>query len=151
MVFRGEDSLVDARLCASKRSKLVNTQTRALRILCVDDDVHVLAMLADTMRAAGHEVQTALDGAHALQKIATTEKRYNLIIADSRMPHLDGWRLIMQARAGGFQGRIILFSAWLNEEERARYRELNIDRVIEKPPKPGELLQAVRELGSLAA
>lgn len=108
-------------------------------------------MLADTMRAEGHEVQTALDGAHALQKIATSEKRYNLIIAAGRMPHLDGWRLIMQARAGGFKGRIILFSAWLNEEERARYRELNIDRVIEKPPKPGELLEAVRELGSLAA
>lgn len=112
----------------------------------MDDDVHVLAMVAETLRTEGYEVQTALDGAHGLQKIATSERPYDLIIADGRMPHLDGWRLIMQSRAGGYKGKIILFSAWLNDEERARYRELQIDRVIEKPPKAGELLQAVRDL-----
>lgn len=115
-------------------------------MLVADDDVHVLAMVADTLRSEGHEVQTALDGAHALQKIATTERRFDLIIADGRMPHLDGWRLIMQARAGGYKGKIILFSAWLNDEERARYRTLNIDRLLDKPPKTGELMQVVREM-----
>lgn len=115
-------------------------------MLVADDDVHVLAMVADTLRSEGHEVQTALDGAHALQKIATTERRFDLIIADGRMPHLDGWRLIMQARAGGYKGKIILFSAWLNDEERARYRTLNIDRLLDKPPRTGELMQVVREM-----
>ena len=124
----------------------MTTRTQTLQILVVDDDVHVLAMVADTLRAEGYEAQTALDGAHGLQKIAVSERPYDLIIADGRMPHMDGWRLIMQARSGGFKGKIILFSAWLNEEERERYRELQIDRLIEKPPKAGELLQAVREL-----
>lgn len=114
----------------------------------VDDDVHVLAMVAETLRAEGHQAQTALDGAHGLQKIATSERAYDLIIADARMPHLDGWRLIMQARAGGYKGKIILFSAWLNEEERQRYRELHIDRLIEKPPQSGELLRVIRELAA---
>lgn len=103
-------------------------------------------MVADTLTGEGYDVQTALDGAHALQKLATCERPYDLIIADGRMPHLDGWRLIMQARSGGYKGKIILFSAWLNEEERQRYRQLNIDRLIEKPPKGGELLRAVREV-----
>jgi CheY-like chemotaxis protein len=124
----------------------VNTQARSLHVLVADDDVHVLAMVADTLRAEGHEVETALDGAHALQKIAMSERRFDLIIADGRMPHLDGWRLIMQARAGGYAGKIILFSAWLNEEERERYRQLKIDRLLEKPPKTGELMQVVREV-----
>lgn len=119
-----------------------------MHVLCVDDDVNVLAMVADTLRTEGHEVQTALDGAHALQKLATNEKPYDLIIADGRMPRLDGWRLIMQARAGGYRGRIILFSAWLNDEERERYRPLNIDRLIAKPPNTGELLRAIRELAA---
>jgi DNA-binding response OmpR family regulator len=117
-----------------------------LHILVVDDDVHVLAMVAETLRAEGYEAQTAVDGAHGLQKIATSERPYDLIIADGRMPHLDGWRLIMQARSGGYKGKIILFSAWLNEEERERYRQLQIDRLVEKPPKAGELLRAVREV-----
>jgi CheY-like chemotaxis protein len=124
----------------------VNTQAQTLRVLCVDDDVNVLAMLADTLTGEGYDVQTAVDGAHALQKLATCERPYDLIIADGRMPHLDGWRLIMQARAGGYKGKIILFSAWLNDEERERYRRLKIDRLIEKPPRAGELVGAVREV-----
>lgn len=124
----------------------MNTQAPTLHVLVADDDVHVLAMVADTLRGEGHAVETALDGAHALQKIATTERRFDLIIADGRMPHLDGWRLIMQARAGGYSGKIILFSAWLNDEERERYRQLQIDRLLEKPPKSGELMRVVREI-----
>jgi len=126
----------------------VSTQTQTLQILVVDDDMLVLSMVSDTLRAEGYEVQTALDGSHGLQKIATTERGYDLIIADGRMPHLDGWRFIMQARAGGFKGKIIVFSAWLDEDERERYKELNIDALIDKPPKTGQLLAAVKKIAA---
>lgn len=122
------------------------TQTQTLRILIVDDDVHVLSLVTDTLSAEGYNVQTAIDGAHALQKIATADLPYHLMIVDGRMPNLDGWKFIMQARAGGYKGRIIVFSAYLDEDEHRRYRELSIDRVIEKPPRRGELLGAVREI-----
>jgi DNA-binding response OmpR family regulator len=128
----------------------VNTKIETLRVLCVDDEVHVLSMVADTLRAQGHEVDTALDGAHALQKIATIERPYQLLIVDGRMPNVDGWGLILQARTGGYKGRVIVFSAWLDEDERKRYRQLKIDRVIEKPPKPGELVLAVKEMAAAA-
>lgn len=126
----------------------MTTQTQTLRILIVDDDMLVLSMVSDTLQAEGYQVQTALDGSHALQKIATAERPYDLIIADGRMPHLDGWRFIMQARAGGYKGKIIVFSAWLDNDERSRYKELNIDALIEKPPKTGELLEAVKEIAA---
>ena len=126
----------------------MTTQTQTLRILIVDDDMLVLSMVSDTLQAEGYQVQTALDGSHALQKIATAERPYDLIIADGRMPHLDGWRFIMQARAGGYKGKIIVFSAWLDADERSRYKELNIDALIEKPPKTGELLEAVKEIAA---
>ena len=126
----------------------MSTQTQTLQILVVDDDMLVLSMVSDTLRAEGYEVQTALDGSHGLQKIATTDRAYDLIIADGRMPHLDGWRFIMQARAGGFKGKIIVFSAWLDEDERERYKELNIDALIDKPPKTGQLLAAVKKIAA---
>ena len=110
----------------------------------------VLSMVSDTLRAEGYEVQTALDGSHALQKIATADRPYDLIIADGRMPHLDGWRFIMQARAGGYKGKIIVFSAWLDEHERKRYKELAIDALIDKPPKTGQLLAAVKNIAANA-
>lgn len=122
------------------------TKTRTLRVLCVDDEVHVLSLVRDTLGAEGYEVQTAVDGAHALQKIATVDLPYHLLIVDGRMPNLDGWKFIVQARAGGFKGRIIVFSAFLDDYEQKRYAELSIDRVIEKPPRTGELVQAVKEI-----
>ena len=122
------------------------TETQTLRILCVDDEVHVLSLVTDTLSAEGYDVQTALDGAHALQKIATNDRPYDLLIVDGRMPNLDGWKFIVQARAGGFKGRIIVFSAYLDDYEQKRYNELSIDRVIEKPPRSGELVQAVKEI-----
>src|SRR4051794_3805064 len=106
------------------RIQKVNTQTEMLRVLCVDDEVHVLSMVADTLRGQGHEVQTAVDGAHALQKIATAEPPYHLLIVDGRMPNLDGWGLILQARTGGYTGRGIFFFAFLRGGERERFRHI---------------------------
>lgn len=123
--------------------------TRTFRILVVDDEVHVLSLMDDTLSAHGYEVQTALDGAHALQKIATAEPRYDLLIVDGRMPNIDGWSLILQARNGGYKGKVIVFSAWLDADEHRRYQKLNIDRVIEKPPRSGELVQAVKEMAAV--
>jgi DNA-binding response OmpR family regulator len=124
----------------------VTTATHALHILCVDDDVHVLSFLKDALSAEGFEVQTAVDGAHALQKIAHADRPYDVLIVDGRMPNLDGWRFIVQARAGGFKRKIIVFSAYLDEYERRRYDELSIDALIEKPPRRGELIEAIRRL-----
>ena len=112
----------------------------------VDDDVYVLSLVTDTLTAEGYDVQTAIDGAHALQKIATVDRPYHVLIVDGRMPNVDGWKFIVQARAGGFKGRVIVFSAYLDVDEHKRYRELNIDRVIEKPPRSGELLAAIKEI-----
>ncbi len=122
-----------------------------MRVLVVDDDMHVLAMLAETLRAEGYETQTALDGAHALQKIATADDEYDLLIVDGRMPHLDGCRFVMQARAGGYSGHIIIFSAYLDADERKRYRTMNVTAVIDKPPRPGELMNAVRKIAAEVA
>ena len=102
--------------------------------------------MTDTLEAEGYKVETALDGQHALQKIATSDPPYDLLIVDARMPHLDGWRFIVQARAGGYKQKIIVFSAFLDEHERQRYRPLSIDRIIDKPPRTGELVQVVREV-----
>ncbi|MFL6541409.1 MAG: response regulator [Chthoniobacterales bacterium] len=123
-------------------------QTRTLRILCVDDEVHVLSLMNETLTAEGYEVQTALDGVHALQKIATAERPYDLLIVDGRMPNIDGWSLILQARNGGYKGKVIVFSAWLDADEHRRYQKLNIDRVIDKPPRSGELIGAVKEIAA---
>ena len=120
--------------------------TRPLRVLCVDDDVFVLGLVTETLQSDGFDVHTAVDGAHALQKIALEDRPYDLIIADGRMPRLDGWKFIMQARTGGFKGKIIVFSAYIDDDERKRYHSLAIDRILEKPTAPIELLRNINEV-----
>jgi hypothetical protein len=39
-----------------------------------------------------------------------------------------------------------VFSGFIDSYEQKRYNELSIDRIIEKPPRTGELVQAVKEL-----
>jgi DNA-binding response OmpR family regulator len=120
--------------------------SQPIHVLCVDDDVHVLSFVGATLREAGCDVETALDGAHALQLIATSHRDFDVMIVDVRMPNLDGWRFIVAARGAGYRGKVIVFSAFFDADERKRFRELKIDAAIEKPPKSGELLQVVRRV-----
>jgi len=63
-------------------------EARALRILVVDDEPHILYYMRATLESWGHTVEVASDGAYALER-ALAEK-FDAIICDLRMPHLSG-------------------------------------------------------------
>jgi CheY-like chemotaxis protein len=119
---------------------------RPLRVLCADDNVLVLDMLSKTLESAGHHVEVATDGRSAVSRVEDDPKYFQLIVTDTRMPRLDGFGVVEQARSVGFEGKIIVFANALSAEERQRYAELRVDRVIDKPGKSGELLGAISEL-----
>jgi two-component system OmpR family response regulator len=119
-----------------------------LRVLCADDNVHVLDMLSKTLESAGHQVEVVTDGRAAVTRVAQDPDYFQLIVTDTRMPQLDGFGLVREARSAGFGGRIIVFANSLSAEERQRYADLHVDRVIDKPGKTGELVGAIGELGA---
>ena len=119
---------------------------QSLRVLCADDNLLVLDMLAKTLESAGHHVEVATDGRAAISRLAEDPDYFHLIVTDTRMPKLDGFGLVQEARSVGFGGRIIVFANALSAEERQRYAELRVDRVIDKPGKAGELVGAISEL-----
>ena len=57
-------------------------------ILVVDDETEVSDVLAEMLSADGHEVETAANGAIALEKLR--ERVYDVVLSDLRMPELDG-------------------------------------------------------------
>src|ERR1700730_15437189 len=121
-------------------------QTQPLRVLCADDNALVLNMLAKTLKSAGHHVEVARDGRAAVTRVAKNPSYFQLIVTDTRMPRLDGFGVVQEARSAGYRGKIIIFANSLSPEDRKRYRELRVDRVIDKPGKTGELVGAIREL-----
>lgn len=121
-------------------------QPHPLRVLCADDNVLVLNMLARTLESAGHHVEVATDGRAAVTRVAKDPGYFQLIVTDTSMPSLDGFGVVREARSAGYRGKIIIFANALSSEERRRYQKLRVDRVIDKPGKAGELVGAVSEL-----
>jgi|ERR1700674_698603 len=119
-----------------------------LRVLCADDNALVLDMLSKTLQSAGHHVEVAMDGRAAVTRVAKDPAYFQLIVTDTRMPRLDGFGLVEEARSVGYEGKFIVFANALSPEERQRYDLLGVDRVIDKPGKSGELAGAISELSA---
>ena len=105
-------------------------------------------MLSKTLQSAGHHVEVATDGQAAVSRVEEDPGYFQLIVTDTRMPRLDGFGVVQQVRGAGFEGKIIVFANSLTPEDRQRYAELQVDRVIDKPGKNGELVAAISELRS---
>ena len=103
-------------------------------------------MLSKTLQSAGHHVEVATDGRAAVSRVEEDPDYFQLIVTDTRMPRLDGFGVVEQARSAGFAGKIIVFANALSAEDRQRYTDLHVDRVIDKPGKSGELLGVISEL-----
>ena len=103
-------------------------------------------MLSKTLQSAGHHVEVATDGRAAISRVKEDPDFFQLIVTDTRMPFLDGFGVVQEARSAGFAGKIIVFANALSPEDRRHYAELRVDRVIDKPGKFGELVAAITEL-----
>src|SRR5687767_13467268 len=65
---------------------------KTARVLVVDDDEHILALLGEALGMEGYEVMGALDGAAAVSAIRRS--RPDLILLDLMMPVLDGFSFL---------------------------------------------------------
>jgi CheY-like chemotaxis protein len=68
------------------------------RILLVEDTDSVRNKVADLLRGAGHNVETACDGVEALKKIAENKCVFDLIISDIEMPRMNGFEFTRKVR-----------------------------------------------------
>jgi CheY-like chemotaxis protein len=64
--------------------------SRERRVLIVEDNDTTRARLAEILRSGGYHVDEAIDGLAALKKVSAA--RYDAIVLDLVLPHVDGWR-----------------------------------------------------------
>jgi DNA-binding response OmpR family regulator len=135
--------------CAAKAAWLALTfviPRQHFRLLCVDDDAPILDVLKDAFSMSGYDVETALNGFVALQKVNRNPHHFQLILTDLRMPGLDGFGFIEQARSSGYTGPFVVYAGMISDNDRQRLRELRVSRVIAKPARAGELIATIREV-----
>lgn len=118
-------------------------------ILVVDVDVAVRQSLIDVLSLGGHEVDGAGDAESAL--LLLDQRRYDLVIADLRMPALDGPRLLvaLHERFGDTLPHLVFLTSHTFDPQYGGFLADLRAPVLPKPVKPGRVLELVaRALGS---
>jgi CheY-like chemotaxis protein len=72
------------------------SESRPKRILVVDDEEDVQVLICRILRDAGFEVDSAEDGAVALERLS--DRRPDLVVLDLMMPGIDGWGVLERMR-----------------------------------------------------
>lgn len=69
---------------------------KPIRVLVVDDDASIVAMLTRYLGKQGFEVTTASDPVQGLEKVAAAD--FDMVITDLMMPHMDGREFVRRLR-----------------------------------------------------
>jgi CheY-like chemotaxis protein len=113
------------------------------RILVADDEASVREFIARALEAEGHALTLAADGAEALARLQTGP--FDLLLADIRMPVMDGIALALKAASEYPQLRILLMTGFSEERERAHNLEKLVHAVLVKPFDLAALRRAVND------
>ncbi len=113
------------------------------RLLLVDDDTALSAVLASALSEEGYEVTIAANGALGLKAFKAAP--FDLLILDVLMPELDGLELCRKIRA---QSRVPIFllTSRAEEADRVNGLELGADDYLTKPFSIRELVARIRAL-----
>jgi CheY-like chemotaxis protein len=111
-------------------------------VLVVDDDDAIRMTIADVLQAEGYSVNTAVNGAEALDIVDQVRPR--LVLLDMRMPVLNGWGFVQGLTERGIHLRILVLTA--TQDARRWADEIGADGYIAKPFDLDDLLDAVDQL-----
>ncbi|HSM06167.1 MAG TPA: response regulator [Longimicrobiales bacterium] len=117
------------------------------RILVAEDEPHIRRILLALLESAEFDVDVAVDGRQALERIASPEM-YDLILTDLMMPHHTGLDLLKEIQ-GMVHRRttpVIMLTAKGQDADRQLAAALGARDFITKPFSPKKLLARIHEL-----
>ncbi len=123
----------------------------AERLLIIDDDARLAAMLSDYLSAAGFVVERRLSGLDGLA--ALESGAFDAVILDVMLPDIDGFEVCRRIRARA-QTPILMLTARGEDTDRIVGLEIGADDYLPKPFNPRELqarIRAILRRGRVAA
>jgi CheY-like chemotaxis protein/anti-sigma regulatory factor (Ser/Thr protein kinase) len=114
------------------------------RILVVDDDRSTRELIRLQLRGAGHVVETAGDGASALERVR--RRTFALVLLDVWMPGMDGVEVLKHLRDEPSHPRVVVMTADDTSETLLRAIREHAYRYVSKPVEPKELIALVNEV-----
>jgi PAS domain S-box-containing protein len=114
------------------------------RILVVDDEPEVAAVVKDVLVGAGHTVDTAISGRDALQMIEVTP--YDLVFTDLGMPDMSGWEVAEKINESKTGIQVALVTGWGTSLDESDAKRRGVEAVVHKPFEIDELVRIAHRL-----
>jgi excisionase family DNA binding protein len=123
-----------------------NAGTSRPRVLVVDDEASIRDLLSQTLALADYDVDVAVDGRGALDRIRLDP--YDLLIADLKMPGMDGLSVIREAKRLKNDLPVIIITGYSTESSAIEAVNLGVTGYLTKPFRvPQVLAAAAKALG----
>lgn len=127
---------------------MTGTTRRHLNILVAEDDEFTREFMEAMLRQRGHEVVMMRDGRQLLEAVVKAEPRFDLLLVDAQMPHVDGMEATRQLRRtlAGSTLPIVCVSARASGRSEAEGREAGVDAYVTKPCWDEQLFAVIRDV-----
>jgi two-component system, OmpR family, response regulator len=112
------------------------------RLLVVEDDPNIVELLSASLRYAGFQVETAMEGHQAL-KLAR-ELRPDLVLLDVSIPGIDGFEVVRRMRSAGLHCPVLFLTARDATEDKITGLTIGGDDYVTKPFSLDEVLARIR-------
>jgi DNA-binding response OmpR family regulator len=114
------------------------------RILCVDDNPDLRRTLEQQFENEDFVVDTAEDGAKALEKIKAAG--YDIVLLDVRMPKMNGLAVLQEMKSLGKLTNVIMLTGVDDTQVAIECVKMGARDFIQKPYDPEELLHIVNRV-----
>lgn len=115
-------------------------------VLVVDDEPHIVALIAYHLAKAGYRVATAANGTEALSQ--ANRERPSLVILDLMLPGMSGFEILRKLRGRDHTRdvAVLMLTARREEHDRIEGLSLGADDYLTKPFSPQELVLRVKAI-----
>lgn len=114
-----------------------------MRVLIIDDDAELCALLQEFLEREGYRVTIEHDGNAGLE--LASSGNFDLVILDLMLPGIDGFTVLKRLRAHS-RVPVLMLTARGEDEDRIVGLDLGADDYLPKPFNPRELLARVRAI-----
>jgi len=112
-------------------------EVKKSRVLVVDDEKNIRLTIAQSLQKLDLEVENAVNGEEALQKIRQGD--FQLVLLDLKLPGMDGMEVLRKVRSFNKQIKILIITAHGTVENAVEAMKLGAVDFIQKPFTPDEI------------
>lgn len=113
------------------------------RVLVVDDEPRICQFIKELLEREQYQIDTTLSGTEALDMIEKCD--YQLLISDLKMPGIDGFELIKQAKKSRPDMATVMLTGYATVENAVLALRFGVDDYVTKPFNINELKKVVKQ------